>query len=81
MTTYTVYRCSDGHYYGDGDIWNQLESGAWTPCCWDTESGKEWIERQDGELLILEPISKTDLPESVRTESAAAGTVVKNSDQ
>ncbi|SEO68588.1 hypothetical protein SAMN04487948_104173 [Halogranum amylolyticum] len=76
MKTNPIYRCSDGKYYGDVDIWKRLESGTWTPCCWDTESGKEWMETQDGELLILEPISQNELPESVQTERVTTGTVV-----
>nr|WP_244531654.1 hypothetical protein [Halogranum amylolyticum] len=77
MTTNTVYRSSDGDYYGDVEIWERLESGTWTPCCWDTESGKEWMETRDGELLILEPISQNELPESVQTERVTTGTAVK----
>lgn len=77
MKTNTVYSCSDGEYYGDVDMWERLESGTWTPCCWDTESGKEWMETRDGELLILEPISRDDLPGSVQTERVTTGTAVK----
>ncbi|SEO19454.1 hypothetical protein SAMN04487948_10118 [Halogranum amylolyticum] len=72
----SIYRCSEGGYYGDVDIWEQLESGTWTPHCWDTETGIEWMETEDGELLVLEPISRSALPEGVSVERAAAGTAV-----
>ncbi|SEO83229.1 hypothetical protein SAMN04487948_105378 [Halogranum amylolyticum] len=53
-----IYRGSDGRYYGDVDIWERFESGAWTPCVWDTESGVEWVETEDEELLSLVPLSE-----------------------
>ena len=77
MKTNSIYRCSDGHYYGDAEIWEQLESGTWTPCCWDPESGTEWVETTEGELLVLEPIARSDLPDGVHTERVTAGTAVK----
>ncbi|SFK82858.1 hypothetical protein SAMN04487950_1306 [Halogranum rubrum] len=73
MATGTVYRCSDGGYYGNADVWERFESGAWTPCCWDTESGAEWVETGEGELLALEPTSRSSLPERMHTERVAAG--------
>jgi hypothetical protein len=81
MERNTVYRCSDGCYYGDVDVWERLESGEWTPCCWDTDSGMEWMETQDGELLVLEPTSQSALPERVQTECVAGGTVVPGDTQ
>lgn len=69
----TVYRCSDGRYYGDVDVWNHLESGAWTPCCWDTNCMKEWVETQRRELLVLIPVPRSSLPEQVRIEHTPAG--------
>jgi hypothetical protein len=79
MKTSSVYRCSDGHYYGDAEIWERLESGTWTPCCWDTASGTEWMETETGELLVLEPIARSALPDGMSTERVTAGTAVKPS--
>ncbi|SFK75599.1 hypothetical protein SAMN04487950_0934 [Halogranum rubrum] len=72
----TVYRCSDGRYYGDVDVWYHLESEAWTPCCWNSDSMTEWVETQEGELLVLVPIIHSSLPEQVQIEHTAAGTSV-----
>lgn len=77
MMERSIYRCSDGQYYGDVDLWERFESGEWTPHCWDSESGSEWVETRDEELLILEPISRTSLPDHVQTESVATGTKVQ----
>lgn len=69
----TVYRCSDGRYYGDVDVWQKLESGAWTPCCWDAESGKEWMSTRQEELLLLVPAARSSLPDRTRVEHVATG--------
>ncbi|SEO93488.1 hypothetical protein SAMN04487948_10867 [Halogranum amylolyticum] len=71
--TETVYKCSNGRYYGDTDVWTRLESGAWKPFCWDTESGEEWVETQQEETLLLVPIPHSSLPEEVETERVSAG--------
>ena len=76
MNFQPFYKCSDGCYYGDVEVWERLESGTWTASCWDTESGTEWMETEDDELLVLEPISRSDLPEEVSTERIAGGTSV-----
>ncbi|EJN58512.1 hypothetical protein HSB1_29900 [Halogranum salarium B-1] len=36
----------------------------------------EWVETQEGELLVLVPIIHSSLPEQVRIEHTAAGTSV-----
>lgn len=73
MGTETVYRCSDGRLYGDVDVWDRLESGAWTPCCWEESSGREWVETNEGELFELVPVSRSALPAAIRVERLAAG--------
>lgn len=73
---WNVYACSDGTYYGDVQLWNRLESGTWSPCCWDVESGQEWVTTADGDLLVLTPVSRTDLPEGATVERVAGGVVV-----
>jgi hypothetical protein len=60
-----LYRSSDGRYFGSADLWERLEAGDWTPCCWDEETGEEWVETRDGELLALQPISPQAVPDRV----------------
>ena len=76
MRTGTVYRCSDGRYYGDVDVWKQFESGDWTPSRWDEDTGREWVQTGDGELHTIAPVSRADLPESTRIEHVPEGFVV-----
>lgn len=73
MATDTVYRGSDGNYYGDADIWERFEAGDWTPCCWDADSGAEWVETDSGGLLALEPIPRRKLPGDVAIERVGGG--------
>ena len=53
----TVYERSDGGCCTEGELWHRLEAETWTPCCWDPETGEEWVETESGELLRLVPIS------------------------
>lgn len=76
MAGSTIYECSDGAYYGDADLWERLESGTWTSCCWDEDSGAEWVETANNELLALNPISKHDLPDWVQVKPVTAGVSV-----
>lgn len=69
----TIYECSNGGYYGDRDVWKRLEAETWNVCCWDETSGTEWVETEDGELVVLTPISRNDLPNWVQVERAADG--------
>lgn len=73
-----VYRCSNGCYYGDSDIWERFESNAWTPVCWDQESGTEWVETRTNDLLVLEPVSSADLPDYVEIRRVDAGVSVSS---
>lgn len=77
----TIYRCSDGGYYGDADIWKQFEAGNWVPFCWDEESGHEWVETRDDELLALEPISQPKLPVDTTVECVGGGFSVSRETQ
>lgn len=74
---YRIYECSDGNYYGDADIWARFEAGEWTPVNWDDESGTEWVETEDGEMLTLEPVAQSELPQNVAVEPVAAGVTVE----
>ena len=58
----TVFQTSEGVYIGDAEVWERFESGEWTTCCWDTETGREWVETQEGDLLLLIPVSQYALP-------------------
>jgi hypothetical protein len=55
MNAETVYRCTDGEEYTGADIWDRFESGEWRPCCWDVESGREWVCDRNDDLLMLWP--------------------------
>lgn len=79
MVSDTIYRCSDGNYYGGVDLWSRFESGVWKPCWWDTNSMEEWVETHRGELLVLVPISRSSLPEEVQTECVTGGISVSRS--
>lgn len=68
-----VYKSSTGAYYGDADIWDRFESGEWKPCCWDPETGKEWIMTDSGDLLLLLPISRHLLPAWTTVDDGADG--------
>jgi len=57
-----VYESSDWRYFGEARLWEKFESGTWEPCAWDPETGREWIETDDGDLLMLIPISRHALP-------------------
>lgn len=81
----TIYRCTDGSYYGDVDVWSRLESGVWRTCCWDDETGEEWVENRDGALLMLEPISRDTVPDETDVDHVGDGISIdsngKRSDQ
>jgi hypothetical protein len=68
-----IYRCTDGRWYGDAQLWARFERGVWTPCCWDTESGTEWVETTTGDLLELRPVLQTALPADVTVAPTDAG--------
>jgi hypothetical protein len=53
----TTYARSDGGYCTEIELWERLEAGEWTPCCWDPESGEEWVETDSGELIALVPVA------------------------
>ncbi|SEP18577.1 hypothetical protein SAMN04487948_11953 [Halogranum amylolyticum] len=69
----TIYRGSDGEYYGDVDLWERFESGVWTPQCWNTETGREWVETQDDEVLCLTPIARRSVAEETHLERVCGG--------
>lgn len=73
----SVYAGSNGRYYGDRDIWERLESGEWRPCCWNPETGTEWIETEAGELLVLEEIPRNELPESLALSQEEDGVSIE----
>lgn len=68
-----VYEGSDGRYYTAVQLWEHLESETWVPCAWDPETGREWVETPDGDLLALTPVPESELPEAVELESHPAG--------
>ncbi|MFC4360450.1 hypothetical protein ACFO0N_21095 [Halobium salinum] len=72
----TVYRSSTGEFVTESQIWARFEAGDWTPCCWDTETGREWVGTTDDELLALSPVDDERLPAYVRLERSERGYVV-----
>lgn len=71
-----LYQDSYGDYWSAVQLWEQLEAGHWNPCCWDPESGQEWVETEDGELLTLTPVSQAELPSDVRVRVVEEGVLV-----
>ncbi|MCU4719089.1 hypothetical protein [Halapricum hydrolyticum] len=71
--TRAVYVGSDGNYYGEADIWERFETGCWAPFAWDSESGEEWVETDEQQLLVLTPTSPEELPQRVDIERTEAG--------
>lgn len=59
------YWGSDGRRYADREMWERLEAGVWSVCCWDEETGVEVVETDAGELLFLVPVDR----QSVETYS------------
>ncbi|WP_255195069.1 hypothetical protein [Halorarius litoreus] len=55
------YRGSDGRCYGDRDVWERLEQGEWSVCCWDEETGLEVVETDDNDLLFLVPKDRKEV--------------------
>lgn len=69
----TIYQGSNGRYYGAVDLWDRFEQDTWSPVCWDEESGTEWVETEQGDLLVLEPLPASDAPDWVRLEQTTRG--------
>ncbi|WP_199174710.1 hypothetical protein [Halegenticoccus soli] len=61
----SVYEGSNGRYYTENDLWERFESGAWTPRMWETDTGREIVETEAEEVLMLAPTDPVDLPEGV----------------
>ena len=68
-----IYQGSDGRFHGEADLWEAFEAGTWTPCCWDENTGKEWIETDDGTLLLLIPIPRRALPDGLHIQQDVDG--------
>ncbi|ELZ82564.1 hypothetical protein C453_15803 [Haloferax elongans ATCC BAA-1513] len=63
------YSGSDGQYYSDTEIWERLEDGIWRVCCWNAETGEEWMETDAGELVHLAPAPDEQSRQSTPSES------------
>jgi len=72
----TIYVGSDGRCYTAVELWERLESGSWQPCCWDPESGDEWVETADGELLALSPVDERELPDDIEIKTHPRGRLI-----
>ena len=61
MGTMSDYWGTDGRRYADRDVWERLEQGEWTVCCWDEETGVEVVETPNEDLLFLVPIDRSEV--------------------
>lgn len=73
-----MYRCSNGRFYGDVDLWERFESGEWSPCCWDEESGTEWVYATTDDLLTLTPVPPSEIPTGVTVTATEGGVRVES---
>lgn len=55
------YWGTDGRRYTDQEVWERLEQGAWSVCCWDEETGVEVVETEAEELLFLVPVDRPEV--------------------
>lgn len=62
----SIYAGSDGRYYTERDLVQSLESGWWSVCLYDTETGVEVVVDQYDVMLRLEPICGTAVAVSGR---------------
>ena len=69
MLNQTIYERSDGGYCTGAEIWHRFEATEWTPCCWNTATGEEWVETDAGELLRLTPTAPETIPPGANAES------------
>lgn len=72
----TTYKCSDGQFYGDVQLWERFERDEWSPFCWEA-GGREWVETSDGEILALTPVSPDALPAGMTVTAVRGGIVVE----
>lgn len=72
----TIYEGSDGQYYTDWQVWRNFESNRWKAFCWKEDSRWEMVETSQGDLLVLNPISKSELPDDVVVEYSEMGAEV-----
>ncbi len=72
----TIYVGTDGRYYGCVQVWERFEANEWIPCCWDAESGQEWVRTETDDLLSLTPISPSAVPDDLQIEYREEGVIV-----
>ncbi|WP_435332596.1 hypothetical protein [Haloarchaeobius sp. TZWWS8] len=63
-----VFVGSDGNYYTASEVVEHIEADEWTPQLWDEETGRELVETQQGEVLLLIPAKQADFETSVQPE-------------
>lgn len=54
----TLYFGADGRYYTPSTVCEHIETGQWRVCLWDADSGRELVETEHGELLMLVPVDE-----------------------
>lgn len=70
-----LYAGSDGRYYTDWQVSWRFENDEWKPCMWDTEDGWELVE-EDSELVRIDPVEVTELPDWAELAPEGHGVVV-----
>jgi hypothetical protein len=70
-----LYAGSDGRYYTDWQVSWRFENDEWRPCMWDTEEGWELVE-EDNELVRIDPVEETELPDWAELAPEGHGVVV-----
>jgi len=75
-----VYRAETGRYVTGTEIWRKFETDEWTPYRWDADTGTEWVQTVDGDVLKLEPVTQLELPDHVELVPTDDGAVVRADD-
>jgi hypothetical protein len=60
-----MYVGSDGEEYGPTDLVERFEAGEWRNCLRDAEDGRQLVETDEGELLLLVPFRSLDEREGI----------------
>ena len=66
----SVYVGSNGEYYTASKVVERIESGRWTTCMWEESTGRELVETNRDELLLLVPTENVDFAAAFESEPA-----------
>ncbi|WP_129114118.1 hypothetical protein [Halegenticoccus tardaugens] len=71
-----VYEGTNGRFYTERDVCRQLDTNVWRLCMWDETTGKELVETESAELMMLTPVNENELPEWVELKPAGRGRTI-----